>query len=300
MSMDELLALASRQPTPLTLEAMYRYAPKKLSGGGNDGDNRRFVNVERLRNAQFLHKELPIRIAQRAIDLLTLPHGLNRTAEVQSVANKYLEYLQQLRDFPMPTNAESEVGFTNVLKEIVLDRHSIPMAIARGLRGLKGGRKAPVDARQLAEMEEGLTRFFTARVGLRFLVEHHILSGNEENSDALYRRQLELEGGLELLDREEEDDGASSSSSSSGGGSGGAVERCGAIQRNCDPIREVRRTAARVGHLCRESYGVAPEIEIVDCTSDRDAKAPFTYVPHHLRYMLAELLKNSCRATVKK
>ena len=50
-----------------------------------------YVDIGRLRNAQFLHKELPIRIAQRAIDLLTLPHGLNCTREVQSIANTYLQ-----------------------------------------------------------------------------------------------------------------------------------------------------------------------------------------------------------------
>ena len=121
--------------------------------------------------------------------------------------------------------------------------------------------------------------------------EHHVLSGYDENSDALYRNQLEAEGGLELLD---EDNQFLQT------GSDNSEDCCGAIQKNCDPVREVRRTVARVTKLCRESYGIAPEIEIVDCTPDRDAELPFTYVPHHLRYMLAELLKNSCRATVRK
>ncbi|KAL7450604.1 hypothetical protein ACHAWC_005513 [Mediolabrus comicus] len=186
----------------------------------------------------------------------------------------------------MPTNAESEREFTGLLKGFILDRHSIPMAIARGLQSLEDERRAPMDMRRLAEMEEALSRFFTARVGLRFLVEHHVLTGNEENSDALYRMQLEAEGGLELLDNEPliafpSDD-----------------DCCGCIQKDCDPVKEVKRTAARVTKLCRESYGIAPEIEVVDCT-DTDVNVPFTYVPHHLRYMLAELLKNSCRATVR-
>eukprot|EP00585_Thalassiosira_rotula_P010848 CAMPEP_0196137850 /NCGR_PEP_ID=MMETSP0910-20130528/5699_1 /TAXON_ID=49265 /ORGANISM="Thalassiosira rotula, Strain GSO102" /LENGTH=584 /DNA_ID=CAMNT_0041398367 /DNA_START=285 /DNA_END=2039 /DNA_ORIENTATION=- len=297
VSMDELLALASCQPTALSLGDMYRYAPKRTPSNAytsfNEEDRGRFVDVSRLRNAQFLHKELPIRIAQRAIDLLTLPHGLNRTREVQSIANTYLRYLERLRDFPVPTNSETEREFTHELKGLILDRHSIPMAIARGLRSLKDDRKAPVDARRLAEMEEGLNRFFTARVGLRFLVEHHVLSGNDEDSDALYRNQLEAEGGLELLD--DEDHALASSEDAANGG-----DRIGgAIQQNCDPVKEVRRTAARVMKLCRESYGIAPEIEIVDCTPDKDASLQFTYVPHHLRYMLAELLKNSCRATVR-
>lgn len=290
ISMDELLALASCQPTPLSLKAMYEYAPKKASKkkSSSSAAANNYVDLDRLRNAQFLHRELPIRVAQRAIDLLTLPYGLNRTKEVQSIANTYLQYLQKLRDFPMPTNAESEREFTDVLKSFILDRHSIPMAIARGLQSLEDGRRAPMDMRRLAEMEDALSRFFTARVGLRFLVEHHVLTGNEENSDALYRQQLEAEGGLELLENEPvvarpSDD-----------------DCCGCIQKNCDPVREVRRTAARVTKLCRESYGIAPEIEVVDCTRNADADAPFTYVPHHLRYMLAELLKNSCRATVKR
>ncbi len=289
ISMDELLALASCQPTPLSLKAMFEYAPKKSSqNSASSAAAKKYVDLDRLRNSQFLHRELPIRIAQRAIDLLTLPYGLNRTKEVQSIANTYLQYLQKLRDFPMPTNAESEREFTDQLKSFILDRHSIPMAIARGLQSLEDGRRAPMDVRRLAEMEDALSRFFTARVGLRFLVEHHVLTGNEEGSDALYRQQLEAEGGLELLETDPliqlplGDD------------------CCGSIQKNCDPVLEVRRTAARVTKLCRESYGIAPEIEVVDCTRSADADTPFTYVPHHLRYMLAELLKNSCRATVKR
>ncbi|KAL7533661.1 hypothetical protein ACHAWF_004578 [Thalassiosira exigua] len=292
ISMDELLKLSSSQPTALSLANMYQYAPKRSNGKSSrtsDPDGQKFVDVGRLRNAQFLHRELEVRVAQRAVDLLTLPHGLNRTREVQSVANTFLRYLQRLRDFPLPTNAESERAFTAVLESFVLDRHSIPMAIARGLQSLKDGRKAPADARRLEEMEEALVRFFTARVGLRFLVEHHILSGNDENSDALYRRQLAAEGGLDLL--EDEDSGSSFKD---------GEDCCGAIQKDCDPVREVKRTVARVTRLCRESYGIAPEIKIVDCTPDGDATVPFTYVPHHLRYMLAELLKNSCRATVRR
>ena len=169
ISMDELLALASCQPTALSLEAMYLYAPKRRGNTKLDNkqlDNEsRYVDISRLRNAQFLHKELPIRIAQRAIDLLTLPHGLNRTREVQAIANTYLQYLQQLRDFPVPTNKQSEKEFTNILNSIVLDRHSIPMAIAKGLQSLKDDRKAPVDVRRLAEMEEALNRFFTGECG---------------------------------------------------------------------------------------------------------------------------------------
>jgi pyruvate dehydrogenase kinase 2/3/4 len=318
--MDELLALASCKPTALSLADMYRYAPNKRGSGDdttNNNKQRQQEHFERLRNAQFLHRELPIRIAQRAVDLLTLPHGLNRTREVQSVANTYLQYLQQLQDFPTPTNADSERAFTHILEEFILDRHSIPMAISRGLRSLKDVSKAPVDIRRINEMEEALNRFFTARVGLRFLVEHHVLSGNGENSDDLYRKQLIAEGndggtlvdpGVLLTDKDVEYENALSSRGGEGGtslsssslSSNDEEVKCGAIQRDCDPVKEVRRTVARVTQLCRESYGIAPNIEIVVGTGERGEGVSFTYVPHHLRYMLAELLKNSCRASVRR
>jgi len=48
----------------------------------------------------------------------------------------------------------------------------------------------------------------------------------------------------------------------------------------------------------QELFGVCPEIQIVDASQDEHSK--FTYVPHHLQYMVGELLKNSCRATVKR
>lgn len=129
-----------------------------------------------------------------------------------------------------------------------------------------------------------------ARVGLRFLVEHHVLSGQYEDPDALLRQRLEAEGGTDVLNDE----------SLAPVPSKADQDRCGAIQKNCDPVKEAKRTAVRVTKLCQESYGIAPDIEVVDCTPEKDADRPFTYVPHHLRYMLRELLKNSCRATVRR
>ena len=74
ISLEEIHALAALRPTPLRLADMYKY------GRGAD-------LKQRLRNAQFLHRELPIRIAQRAVDLLTLPHGLSTAEPIRKVAS---------------------------------------------------------------------------------------------------------------------------------------------------------------------------------------------------------------------
>ena len=276
ISFEELKSLASQKTTPLSLQNMYKYASVGKP-------------AQRLRNAQFLHKELPIRIAQRAIDLLTLPHGLGNSPQVRSVANVYLKYLAAMLDFPCPQSAEEEQRFTDTLRPFILDRTSIPAAVAAGISTLKDRRKEEnLDVRRLREMEDALYRFFTARVGLRFLSEHHILSDdrNQEQNDEFARKMSLLENvPLDVAD-----------------GTGDTGEGfMGCIAKNCDPVREAKRVADQVSRHCQEAYGLAPDIDIVDCTErSRFARRDFTYVPHHLQYMLSELLKNSCRASVRK
>jgi pyruvate dehydrogenase kinase 2/3/4 len=257
VDMDALEQLAARKPTPLRLADMYKFA------SGRD------VN-QRIYNAQFLYKELPIRIAQRAVDLLTLPHGLNETAPIRNVAHIYLKYLETFQSIPPPTNQEQEDAFTDVLQSIVLDRRNIPMAIARGINSWRDERREDLDPTRLQDMEDALYRFFTARVGLRFLTEHHILSSPHRSQTSSLRNDHIAPDTKDL----------------------------GCIQTNCDPIEQVRMVADKVKTQTMNHYGVCPEIQIVDSSAHQD-KPAFTYVPHHLQYMLAELLKNSCRATVR-
>jgi pyruvate dehydrogenase kinase 2/3/4 len=257
----ELLALASQHPTPLKLADMYKY------GFGTD-------LAQRLRNAQFLHKELQIRIAQRAVDLLTLPHGLSEATPIRQVASMYLEYLVKFQQIPSPTNTDEEDDFTDMLQGLVLDRTTIPMDIARGVVAWRDDRRENLELERLQEMEDALYRFFTARVGLRFVTEHHVLSSPRESTRAL--RNV-----TDMFPPDQKD----------------VVLGC--IQTNCDLVREVTKVSALVSQQTREYYGMCPEIDIVDCIR-QDLSREFTYVPHHLHYMLGELLKNSCRATVRR
>ena len=267
-TLEELKDLALKPCTPLTLGDMYKYASANITSKN--------YQSQRLRNAQFLYQELPIRMAQRAADLLTLPYGLNKTQSVQEIVHIYLKYLQNFKTFPCPTNEEEELEFTKLLRPMVLDRSSIPEAIARGLYILKDDRTEGLDIQRLQAMEKALYRFFNARIGLRLITEHHILSCKhfqEENKD--------IRKNQSCIEQQENED------------------EFGCIQQNCDPTREARIVANQVMDKCRERYGISPEIEIIDCTPEQFVQADFTYVPHHLQYTLQELLKNSCRATMK-
>jgi pyruvate dehydrogenase kinase 2/3/4 len=260
VDMEELQQLASMRCTPLSLKDMYKYAVDF-----NDQE-------QRLRNAQFLHKELPVRIAQRAVDLLTLPHGLSEALPIKQIAHMYLLHLEKFQELPVPTTPEEEDEFTALLQSIVLNRTSIPMAIARGLNAWRKSHTEELEMDRFHQMEEALYRFFTARVGLRFLTEHHILTSPRHASRSLLRKsQSSFAQDNDFL---------------------------GCIQTDCDPIREVEKIVETVTLQTQDHFGVCPEIQIVDSSQNEDSK--FTYVPHHLHYMVGELLKNSCRATVKR
>lgn len=248
VDMEALHALASKHPTPLRLKDMHHYACK--------GDV-----TQRIRNAQFLHKELPIRMAQRAMDLLTLPHGLNQTTHVRNVAHVYLKYIEMFQQMASPTTPEEETAFTDMLESIVLDRQSIPVAIAQGIASWLDSAEGEINRLTLQEMEDALYRFFTARVGLRFLTEHHILSDPNRNPLPHLSSSANL----------------------------------GCIQTDCDPVQEIRNIIEDVTQQTKDCYGQCPDIELVDSSTNPGG---FTYVPHHLQYMVGEILKNSCRATV--
>jgi pyruvate dehydrogenase kinase 2/3/4 len=257
---DNLHILALQRPTPLVLADMYKYASTENP-------------QQRLWNAQFLHKELPIRIAQRAVDLMTLPHGLNEATTIRKVTEMYLIYLQKLLTIPKPTDVDQEMAFTALLQTFVLDRSTVPMSIARGVAAWQKARGDTSNQNQRdQEIEDALYRFFTARVGLRFLTEHHVLSSNYQESTVALRRVTSM------FPNDSDQDYR------------------GCIQTNCDLAKETKRVADLISEQTKQFYGMCPSIDIVNCLSEKNLQ--FTYVPHHLHYMLAELLKNSCRSTV--
>lgn len=95
-------SLAKLRTTPLSLLDLYRFGktptPAQVDIGAhalktdstfNDALDRH-VHVglylrQRLRNAQFLHMELPRRIAQRIVELQRLPAGLTDMAGIRNV-----------------------------------------------------------------------------------------------------------------------------------------------------------------------------------------------------------------------
>lgn len=256
-----LESLANQRPTPLSLKNMYLYA---LSGNNNSS------LTQRIRNAEFLHRELPIRIAQRVVDLTTLPAGLSQTKAVRDVCLTYTRNILDLQNLSAPTDENSEKAFTDLLRTMVLDRTTIPQSVNIGLSSLKDNRREEISKSLCTRLDSSLYRFFLARVGLRFLTEHHIACDPHKNAS---------QGGL--IDNECD-----------------PVVECKTVMEEVeDECKEEYGVCPPFTLVVPKEY---PKHDRKGLSKTAKRRKRMTYVPTHLRYMLKELLTNSAVATIRR
>lgn len=151
---------ASKKVTPFSLKELFLH-------GKATGD-------ARIRNTQFLHRELPIRLAQRIQDLNHLPGGLTQNRHVQSIIRLYSNYLVSLTSVPSPRTSECEAKYTALLEDLLLDNQEIVLTLARGVLELRNELREFYTPPLAKNVKECLNRFFMARTGLRFIMEQHI------------------------------------------------------------------------------------------------------------------------------
>ncbi|TYJ96234.1 pyruvate dehydrogenase (acetyl-transferring) kinase [Cucumis melo var. makuwa] len=230
-----------------------------------------------LISAQFLHKELPIRIARRAIELENLPYGLSVKPAVlkvfffifllpfffccrlisalhlvELVRDWYLDSFRDLRSFPEIKNSDDEKEFTQMIKAIKVRHNNVVPMMALGVQQLKKGlRLNNVGYQNLHEIHQFLDRFYMSRIGIRMLIGQHV----------------ELHNPNPLPD-------------------------CvGYIHTKMSPVKVAESASEDARAICLREYGSAPNIKIYG-----DPSFTFPYVPTHLHLMVFELVKNSLRA----
>lgn len=124
--------------------------------------------------AQFLHKELPIRIARRAIELESLPYGLSEQPAVFKVRDWYLDSFRDLRSFPDIKDMNDERDFTQMIKLIKVRHNNVVPAMALGVQQLRKSLNPKLDYEDLDEIHQFLDRFYMSRIGIRMLIGQHV------------------------------------------------------------------------------------------------------------------------------
>ncbi|KAG6664105.1 hypothetical protein CIPAW_02G069500 [Carya illinoinensis] len=127
-----------------------------------------------LISAQFLHKELPIRIARRAIELESLPYGLSEKPAVLKVRDWYFDSYRDLRSFPEIKDTNDEKEFTQMIKAIKVRHNNVVPMMALGVQQLKKGMDPKIVHEDLDEIDQFLDRFYLSRIGIRMLIGQHV------------------------------------------------------------------------------------------------------------------------------
>ena len=134
------------------------------------------IERQLLVSAQFLHKELPVRLAHRVAELENLPFGLSAKGPVQHVRDWYVESFQELRAFPPVKDMASEEQFTALIRRIMTRHNNVVPRIARGVHELRAELDAAgsLDIRALPEIHQFLDGFYMSRIGIRMLIGQHV------------------------------------------------------------------------------------------------------------------------------
>jgi pyruvate dehydrogenase kinase 2/3/4 len=240
-----IAALARQRATAVSLRDLFKYG------------NRPSPSV-RLQNAIFLQRELPIRMAQRVEELKTLPFGLHQSRPIVQVIDWYSGFVDSLLSMPPLQSCEDEQAFTATIETMLQTPDLVVVMLSSAL--LEVDHAGATRSQQLSFLQSVFDRFFTARIGLRFLMEHHINSNHPQPD-----------------------------------GWAGVIQ---ANFNPVDVIREAAEDASRLcdeelGVAPEVLVRMAP----VEDEPSPERNSRLTYVPSHLHFICTELLKNAMRAT---
>lgn len=168
---DVILYSLKRQ-TPVSLKALMDTGKgNKLSMFGF-GKETSTATSERIiqQVACFLHREIPVRIAHRIVQIQSFPL-YSRSSSMQNVCSWYKSAFSKIKSSPIPDTPEKEAEYANLLHEIYDKHSSIMLTMAKAL----------YDARKLFEREgdrfcderdiqKFFDEFYIARIGSRMVI----------------------------------------------------------------------------------------------------------------------------------
>lgn len=127
-----------------------------------------------LRSAQFLHKELPVRIAHRIAAFQNLPYVVGSYPIIYQVHTMYRNAFDLLNEFRQVKTMDEEKNYTELLRNLLETHRDVIELLAEGFS------ESRKHLRSEDEIRIFLDRTLTSRLGIRLLCEHHIALRDEK------------------------------------------------------------------------------------------------------------------------
>lgn len=167
---DDIFSHALKKQTGVSLKYMLDFGAKP-------------IERQLILSAQFLHKELPVRLAHRVAELENLPYGLSTKPHILKVRDWYVESFKDLRTFPTIKDTLDELKFTELLKGIYQRHKNVVPTMAMGVAELKKELADGIGLNELPEIHQFLDGFYLSRIGIRILIGQHIALHEPQRQD---------------------------------------------------------------------------------------------------------------------
>jgi len=133
-----------------------------------------------LLSAQFLHKELPIRLAHRVVELENLPYGLSSKPPVLKVRDWYVESFRDIRYFPEIRDSIDDLNFTEMIGRVKMRHNNVVPTMGMGVQQLKQDLGQKIGLNDLPEIHQFLDGFYMSRIGIRMLIVQERFMGTSK------------------------------------------------------------------------------------------------------------------------
>ena len=108
-----------------------RLTPATIMYSGADGHlNKHFT----MRSVQYLHRELPIRIAHRISAIRNLPFIVGCNPTILAVHELYIRAFHILNDFPEIATEQDEEKYSSILRQLLDDHKDVVGQLAKGFK----------------------------------------------------------------------------------------------------------------------------------------------------------------------
>lgn len=211
--------------------------------------------------AKFIHREVPVRYAERIRWIQEIPSWVD-IPELVDVHNRHIRTFRAWRRVKRyPTLA----AFTAVVREAADQTLDVPHLVSAGIHRLHTERGEDFGS---PFADRWLDNFLLNRIGTEMLMAQYL---------ALTATPMP-KGNWQL-----------------GPVHGGT----GVIDPHCNVGEVCQMVAYEVQEMCAVHTGRTPivDVEVHSTAGDDDGAPRLSYIPMYLRYILCEILKNSCRAT---
>lgn len=176
-TMQEIEYYGQKKQTPVSLKALMETGrgiqlsafTTTSTSDSTPHEARKKAEQVIIQVACFLHRELPIRLAHRVVELEASPLFM-KSGHIRNVCNWYKTSFAQLRRCHAPNTREKEIEFSKVI-ESIYERHSSTLiTMAKGAHEIRG--MLGQDIASFAEhndIQKRLDDFYMSRIAIRMV-----------------------------------------------------------------------------------------------------------------------------------